>query len=127
MKNLYKAIFNPKPDNYQLPNCRVMDLKKGDIYEYIEDPPGARYLFDKGYLYFVKRDLDGKLTPIEHPEETQQEPKELFIDLTDPPSGRFFAQADELWTPGKLTGLFICLGIGLFVLFLLIVMVAGAE
>lgn len=105
-------------------NALVADLDKGLGLEYVkpDECMGRRWRYGSDMVYLMKRDFSNVLTAILPQLKPTDSPEKLFRALYDSTAEILYSLESPLWTKGRLTGLYVVLGIGLFILFLLVPM-----
>jgi hypothetical protein len=124
------AVFPPKRERPKPPNALVADLATDRLgKEYLEQgdnglKPGRRRRYGREMCFFARRLFDNKLEPFK-PIVGRVPPEWVFYALGDPDSPALYDTADVFWTPARIKGLFIMLGVGLFILFLVYAIARG--
>jgi hypothetical protein len=104
----------------QIYNTMVIDPEKGFALEDITDPPGRKWYYGKDLVALVKRNADGVLAPIELPEKMGETPEKLYRALFwDKEANILFTLVNPLLEKLKLVGMYVLIGILLFMMFLI--------
>lgn len=113
-------------------NALILDLKldrigleKLDTEGQNRKQLGIKHRYGKDNVYFIKRDYDSNLLPVklkvpsEKPKESAVSPETAYRALVDVTAAVLYSVENPIWTPARLKGLFIILGVAFFVLWMI--------